>query len=178
MSNSILAISGSNRKGSINSSILRALAKTDSRVRFIELNDFELPLYSGDIEANQGIPENASNLQKIFGEYNKLIISTPEYNGFFTPVLKNTFDWMSRPNGALGGKKSFENKNTFIMAASQGPLGGIRCLPFLRIYLNNLGANVIPDQLALNVKNEMFDTEYNFTNSEILEKLSISLNKL
>jgi NAD(P)H-dependent FMN reductase len=76
-----------------------------------------------------------------------LLIASPEYNGFFTPLLKNTIDWVSRP--VAGAPSPFAGKTAALFAASGGGLGGIRGLPHLRLLLSNLGVHVAAGQFAL-----------------------------
>ena len=105
MSNAkILAFAGSTRAGSLNKLLLRTAVQgaeaAGASVTVIDLADFRIPLYDGDLEAESGLPENAEKLQNLFLEHNGLLIAAPEYNSSITPVLKNTFDWVSRRDGA------------------------------------------------------------------------------
>ena len=119
--------------------------------------DFPLPIYDGDLEDADGLPANAVALKTIFKAHAPLFIVSPEYNGFFPPLLKNTIDWLSRPHGEESGLAPYAGKVAAIAAASPGGLGGIRCLPLLRQQLSNLSVTVLPQQLALPAADRAFD---------------------
>ncbi|HKE45173.1 MAG TPA: NADPH-dependent FMN reductase [Steroidobacteraceae bacterium] len=95
----ILAISGSLRRGSYNTALLRAAIEVAPSTCAIELTTLhDIPLYDGDYEAEHGIPEPVSKLKDRFASADGVLISTPEYNGSVPGVLKNAIDWMSRPS--------------------------------------------------------------------------------
>ena len=97
----ILAFAGSLRAESFNKKLARvaaeALRKAGGEVTLIDLRDYPLPLYDGDLEAASGLPENGRKLKSLFLEHQGLLISSPEYNSSIPAVLKNTIDWVSRP---------------------------------------------------------------------------------
>ncbi|QSA98609.1 NADPH-dependent FMN reductase [Methylococcus sp. EFPC2] len=160
----LLAFAGSARRESLNQKALRVLSRhareAGAEVTELDLAEFVLPLYNGDLEAEQGLPEAAARLQVLAGEHDGFLIASPEYNGFPTPLLKNTLDWLSRPvPGNLGssGLVFLRGKPAGLVAASPGPLGGIRGLPLARQYLANLGLIVVPEQVALGNAHTLFD---------------------
>lgn len=138
-------------------------------VSILHLNEYPLPVYDGDQEEAQGLPANVARLQQLFAEHDGLLLTSPEYNGFFTPLLKNTLDWVSRPladGSKRFGSATMQGKPAGIAAASPGPLGGIRSLQYTRLYLSNLGFMVVPAQMAVgnvgnlfNDANEMVDAQ-------------------
>ncbi len=150
----ILAFGGSLRRHSFNQK-LAALAAEGARdagaeVTLLALRDFPLPVFDEDLEATEGLPENAKKLKTLFREHHGLIIAAPEYNSSITAALKNTIDWVSRAEtddepslSALTGKTSI------LCAASPGSLGGLRGLVHVRAILGNLGITVLPDQVAV-----------------------------
>ena len=85
------------------------------------------------------------------------LISTPEYNGFFSGVLKNTIDWASRPVEGYPPFECFEGKTAGLLAASPGGGGGMRALPVLRQQLSNIRMLVIPEQFGLASASKAFD---------------------
>src|SRR5262249_44926144 len=97
----ILVFGGSLRAGSYNKKLSRvgaeALTQAGAEVRYIEVNDFPLPVYDGDLESSQGVPENAQKLKKLFLESDGVFMSCPEYNSSIPGMLKNLIDWVSRP---------------------------------------------------------------------------------
>lgn len=95
----LLAFAGSLRAASYNRRLVPLLAlgarEAGADVDLIELRDYPLPVYDGDIEA-AGMPENVHRLQALMAASDGLLISTPEYNGSMPALVKNTLDWMSR----------------------------------------------------------------------------------
>jgi len=81
----------------------------------------DIPLYDGDVEAEQGIPQAVQQLKARIVAADGLLIVTPEYNNSFTGVLKNAIDWLSRPYGA--GALSFRGRPVAIMGATPGQGG-------------------------------------------------------
>jgi len=148
----ILAFAGSTRTDSLNKKLVKVAASmakaAGAEVTVIDLRDYPLPLYDGDVEA-QGFPENALKLKKLFLEHQGLMISSPEYNSSFSAVLKNTIDWVSRPQGDEAPLACFSGKNAAIMAVSPGALGGLRGMVPLRMLLENIQVSVQPLQVAI-----------------------------
>jgi len=159
----ILAFSGSIRRDSWNRKLIQiaveAARAADGDVTLIDLADYPLPLYNGDIEDKDGVPDNALRLKALFKEHDALLISSPEYNSSIPPLLKNTLDWVSREWRGESGLVPFQNKIAAILAASPGQFGGMRMLPHLRQILNTLGVLVLPGQFSLPHANQAFDPE-------------------
>lgn len=151
----LLAISGSARADSSNKKLLLLLAKAATEagatVTTIDLADYSMPIYDGDIESKQGIPEKARELQKLIANHDGLLIASPEYNGLPSPLLKNAIDWATRPiNGnSNSGIKIFEGKTAAIVSASPSQFGGIRGLPITAQLLSNIGLLVIPERVVM-----------------------------
>ncbi|HEY0503204.1 MAG TPA: NAD(P)H-dependent oxidoreductase [Lysobacter sp.] len=149
----LLAFAGSLRQGSYNRRLVHVLAQgareAGAEVTLIELRDFPLPVYDGDIES-EGMPAPVRELQALMGAHDGLLISAPEYNGSMPALVKNTLDWISRPTEAGGsGVALFRDKVAGIVSASPGPLGGLRSLLVLRDALSKLGLLVVPQQVAV-----------------------------
>lgn len=158
----ILAFAGSLRSGSLNKKLAR-IAAEDARaagaeVTLVDLRDFNMPLYDGDIEA-QGIPEGALAFKQAMAAHDALLISSPEYNSSITGALKNAIDWASRQAPGEVPLASLARKTAALVSASPGALGGIRALPVVRSILMNLGVLVIPIQFALSRAHEAFDED-------------------
>ncbi|MGI9498474.1 MAG: NADPH-dependent FMN reductase, partial [Geminicoccaceae bacterium] len=81
----ILAFAGSTRAASLNKKLIRVAAdgarQAGAEVMLIDLRDFPMPLYDGDLEANEGLPEPVQRLKALFMEHQGLLIASPEYNG-------------------------------------------------------------------------------------------------
>jgi NAD(P)H-dependent FMN reductase len=161
----ILVFAGSARRGSLNKKLARIAAADAAvpgvEVTFIDLDDFPMPVYHGDLEAAEGMPENGLKLREIFIAHNALIISSPENNRSTSSLLKNTIDWLSRSigdgKGLNSGLAPFRGKVAALLAASPGPYGGVRGLPHLRESLAGLGVLVIGVQVAVVHADQAFD---------------------
>ena len=157
----ILAFAGSARRDSFNKKVIRIAAEAaeqaGAEVTVLDLVDYPLPLYDGDTEAEDGLPENARNLKQFFLDHDGLMISAPEYNSSITPLLKNTIDWVSRPLEGEPPLAAYKDKVAVLMAASPGALGGLRGLVHVRAILQNIGVMVLPDQRAVSGAGSAFD---------------------
>ena len=98
-------------------------------------------------------------LKDIFISADGFLISSPEYNGFFSGLFKNTIDWLSRMVEGYPPLECFQHKTVGLMAASPGGLGGIRVLPHVRHLLSNLQMYVIPGQFGLGNAGSAFSSE-------------------
>jgi NAD(P)H-dependent FMN reductase len=156
----ILAFAGSSRRESFNKKLL-AIAVHGARdagadVTHIDLADYSLPLFNQDLEADQGPPENATRLKKLFIATDGLLLACPEYNSSITPLLKNAFDWVSRQAPNESPLVAFTGKVATLMSASPGALGGLRGLVHVRSILGNIGVIVLPDQIAVGQAGQAF----------------------
>lgn len=162
MNPKILAFAGSTRTGSFNKKLVkiavRGATAAGAEVTYLDLRDFPMPLYDGDLEETEGLPINAKKLKEIFLAHRGLLISCPEYNSSITGVLKNAIDWVSRPLPGEGSLACFDNKVAVLMSASPGALGGLRGLVHVRAILGNIKVTVLPEQLAISKANEAFDS--------------------
>lgn len=153
MTHKILAFAGSTRQGSFNRQALDYAIKgardAGAEVTLIDLKDYSLPLYNGDLELSHGIPDSAIRLKALFKAHEGLLLGCPEYNSSITPLLKNTLDWVSRANGEESGLVPYAGKWAGLVAASEGRLGGLRGLRHVREILTTLQVMVIPQQMAL-----------------------------
>lgn len=151
----LLFFAGSVREGSYNKKLAR-LARHIAEANgieavFVDLKDYPLPIYDGDLEAAEGPPERARAFKALLGEYEGVFIASPEYNASITPLLKNTLDWVSRVRAkGESGLEVFQSRVFAIGGASPGYYGGMRSLLQLRQVLAvGMGAPVIPQQIAL-----------------------------
>lgn len=175
----ILAFAGSTRIDSFNKKAIRvaaAAAKTaGAEVTLIDLRDYPLPLYDGDLEARQGLPDNAKKLKALFLSHQGLLIASPEYNSSITGVLKNTLDWVSRAAPNEAELACFTGKTAALLSASPGALGGLRGLVHLRAILGNIGVLVLPEQVAIPKAHEAFNPDGSLQDArrqQSLEKLA------
>lgn len=160
----LLAFAGSLRTDSYNRKLVRVLAAgataAGAEVDVAELRELAIPLYDGDLEAAGNVPPGVRTLQEKLAAADGLLISTPEYNGSISGVLKNALDWMSRPQAnGKSGTDLFAGKPVGIVSASPGGLGGLRSLIDLRNMLGKLGMWVAPAQVAVGGAANAFDAQ-------------------
>ena len=159
----ILAFAGSTRESSYNKKLVNIAAKiaqnTGAQVKVIDLRDYPLPLYDGDLEEKSGVPDNALAVRAMMMESHGIILSCPEYNSAISAVLKNTIDWVSRPVPNQPALAAFTGKTAALLAASPGALGGLRGLASVRSILSNLGMIVVPKQYALSNAANAFNND-------------------
>ena len=159
----ILAFAGATRTESWNKKLIKIAAAgakaAGAEVTLIDLRDYPLPLYDGDLEEKDGIPENGMKLKALFLEHRGLLISSPEYNSSITGVLKNTIDWVSRTAPGEKPLAAYANKVAGLVSASPGALGGLRGLVHLRSILGNIKCLVIPEQASVSKASEAFNPD-------------------
>jgi len=187
----LLFFAGSAREASFNKKLAllgRHIAEANGiEAVFVDLKDYPMPIYNGDLEAAEGPPERARAFKALLGDYQGVFIASPEYNSSVTPLLKNTLDWVTRVR-AKGetGLEVFKSRVFAISAASPGYYGGMRSLLNLRqILAVGIGALVIPEQLALPRAMDAFEADGSLkdkTQQELLkgvvEALAVAARKL
>ena len=162
----LLVFAGSTRAQSWNRQLAGAVTQmaTDegAQVTRLELADFDVPLYNADLEA-KGTPRDVIRLKEIFHAHPAWIVCSPEYNGSYTGLLKNTIDWVSSPVKGdpawASGTKPFAGKVVGLLATSPGALGGVRSLSHLAPLLMNLQCWVAPRQYAMPRAGEAFNPD-------------------
>jgi len=136
----IVGISGSLRRGSYNSALLRAAAELMPRGSELRIETIDgIPLYNGDVETNEGIPQRVADLKKAVAGADGLLLATPEYNNSIPGVFKNAVDWLSRPPSDV--KSVFGGKAVAIMGASPGGFGTVLSQNAWLPVLRTLGTN-------------------------------------
>lgn len=117
----VITLGGSSSKGSINKVLAEYAGSlvNDAEIINLDLNDYNLPLYSIDIENESGFPDDLNSLNKILEESDGIVLSLAEHNGAYSAAFKNTFDWLSRIEG-----KVWRNKPMLLLSTSPGPRGG------------------------------------------------------
>lgn len=140
MTKKIITIGGSTSKNSINKvlaeytgSLLKNVALTK-----VDLNDFELPLYSVDLEGEKGIAVAAQELNEVIESADGFVISLAEHNGAYSAAFKNAFDWLSRING-----KVWRNKPMLLLSTSPGKRGGQSVLDLALGRFPYMGGNIV-----------------------------------
>ena len=171
----VLAFAASSSRQSINKqlvshavTVLEKEIKENIESEILDLNDFEMPIYSIDRENEGGIPDLAKLFFKKIGEADALIISFAEHNGNYTAAYKNIFDWASRIDS-----KVFQGKPMVIMSASPGPGGAASVLKTAKESAPFFGADI---KASFSVASffDVFDSE---TGQLVDEKLSKTLRE-
>ena len=159
----ILAFAGSTREASYNKLLVKIAAAgaraASAEVTYVDFRDLPMPIFDEDLEAREGMPENARKFKELMIAHQGFLIASPEYNSSVTPVLKNAIDWASRPQPGEPGLVAFTDKVAAIMSTSPGALGGLRGLVHLRSILGNINVFVLPDQKAIPKAYEAFNTD-------------------
>lgn len=169
----LLIFAGSTRLASFNRKLAHAAAElaraAGAEVTHIELADFDIPMYNADLEA-RGTPADVMKLKQIMYEHPAWIICSPEYNGSYTALLKNTIDWVSSPVKGdpawQEGFKSFSGKVVGMLSASPGALGGLRSQSHLAPLLLNAQCWVAPRAFALGHAGDAFDAQGELVNEK------------
>ncbi len=141
MDKNIIAFSTSNSRQSINKQLVQFVSSKLENIKttILDLNDFELPLYSIDLEKQSGIPSNAVRFSKLIEKSDAIIISLAEHNGLYTSVFKNLFDWMSR----MGSIKIWHDKPMFLLGTSPGKREESNVMKLSKEMFPKFGANII-----------------------------------
>jgi chromate reductase len=138
----ILAIGGSNSKTSINKMLATHIASqvAGAAVTTLDWDHLVLPLYSVDLEANEGIPEAVIAFKKQIEDTDSIVLSVAENNGNITAAFKNLWDWTSRLD-----PKVWMSKPLFLAATSPGGRGGMNALEITKNLMPHYGGNLIVD---------------------------------
>jgi chromate reductase, NAD(P)H dehydrogenase (quinone) len=120
-------------------------------VDLASMGDFDVPLYSGDVESLKGIPHGAQEFRRRLIDTDAFVISSPEYNGSMPGTIKNLIDWTSRFR-----PQPFDTRHGLLLSASPSLAGGNRGLWALRVPLEHLGARIFPDMFSLAMAHKAF----------------------
>jgi NAD(P)H-dependent FMN reductase len=168
----LIGISGSLRKGSYNSALLRAVAELAPAGTTVEIASIAgIPLYDGDLEREQGIPAPVAALKDRIAAADGLLLVTPEYNSSMPGVFKNAIDWLSRP--ATDIERVFGDKPVAIMGATPGR-AGTRLAQSARLpVLRALGARAwFGEQLYVAGAAQVFDAQGRLIDEKVRKLLS------
>lgn len=159
----VLALSGSTRTGSLNTKLVQEAKgiaeQMGAKVTIIDLKDYPMPFYDADLEAKEGLPDNAKRLRNLMIESDAIIIASPEYNSSIPAVLKNALDWASRGADGKPSRDAFKGKKFAIMSASPGSIGGARALVHLQAIIENVGGEVIKPNVSVAQAHNAFDAK-------------------
>jgi chromate reductase len=171
----ILAVSGSLRADSHNTSLLRAAIDEAPEGVEVELWEGlgELPVYDQDLDDDDP-PEAVLRLREAWGSADAILFATPEYNGSVPGGLKNAIDWASRPRL----EAALVNKNVAVIGSSTGQFGAMWAQADLKRILGLTGARVIGEELPVMRAHEKFDAEGRLLDGKLSERLRLVLETL
>ena len=163
----ILVFAGSTSQNSINKKLVSYTTTllNQASVTFLDLNNFEMPLFSIDREKQAGIPEAAHEFKDEIRKADGIIMSLAEHNGSYAAAYKNIYDWVSRIKGNM-----WEDKPILLMATSPGGRGGKSVLQAANNRLPFQGGKVVAT-FSLPGFRDNFDEERGIINAELLETL-------
>lgn len=169
----VVAFAGSNSKNSINKELATFAANllTKNEYKVLDLNDYELPLYSIDVELAGEFPEAAVQFNDELANSDAIIISLAEHNGSYTAAFKNLLDWVSRKD-----KTVFKNKPVLVLATSPGGRGGATVLNTALNSFPHFGAD-IKGSFSLPSFNDNFK-DGKVVNEDLLKELSVAVQDL
>lgn len=159
----IIAFAGSSSKNSINKQLVTYMTSLfkESESEVLDLNDYEMPIYSADRELESGVPKLAIDFFQKLGSADLILISLAEHNGAYSAAFKNIFDWTSRHNNKL-----FQQKLVLLMATSPGPRGGLGVLEMAKDRFPRHDANVVAT-FSLPSFRDNFDPAIGITNEAL-----------
>jgi|SRR3954453_18864334 len=172
-----LVFAGSIRTDSLHRKLARAAAAELRRrgieTTLIDLRDYPMPLYDGDMESTHGLPLAAREFRNLLASHDLLVIASPEYNGSFPALLKNVIDWTSRP-AAPGERPTalYRGKIAALLAGSPGPGGGRRGLRHLRELLEMIGVTVIGEPVTVASASNAFGPDGELVRADAVEAVA------
>ncbi|MFT7526507.1 MAG: chromate reductase [Arenicella sp.] len=172
----IVAFAASTSSQSINKALVSYVTKlvVSAEVELLDLNDYELPLFSEDKEREIGKPQAATDFLQKLSSGDALIVSFAEHNGLYTAAFKNLFDWCSRQ----AGRDIYQSKPMLLLATSSGARGGRTVLDLASSMTPRFGGDVRAT-VSVPLFNENFDLESGMiTNDEIKSQLQFAVNEL
>jgi chromate reductase, NAD(P)H dehydrogenase (quinone) len=165
----VLGISGSLRRDSYNSGLLRAAA--DVLPSGVELEVFDglkaIPPYDADDDVDVA-PAPVQELRKAIADADAVLIATPEYNASVPGVLKNALDWASRPHAT----NPLRGKPAAVVGTSTGMFGAVWAQSDARKVLSTIGARVVDRELPVPEAAERFDADGTLSDPEVEAQLS------
>jgi len=167
----IVGISGSLRRGSFNTSLLRAAAEVAPKGATIDVRTIHgIPLYDADVESGSGIPEAVAKLKDDVASADGLLLVTPEYNNSIPGAFKNAIDWMSRPDSDIA--RVFRGRPVALMGASPGRFGTTLSQAAWLPVIRTLGMRpCFDDRMLVSEARKMFDDAGKLTDVPARERL-------
>lgn len=170
MKKHILAFGASSSKQSINKQFAAYAASLlkEVEVNLIDLNDFEMPLFSVDRETGHGVPEAAFRFKELIKSVDGIILSLAEHNSAYSAAYKNIYDWTSRIE-----QEFWYNKPLLLLSTSPGPRGGKNVMEIAKKAYGRINKNLVAG-FSLPSFYANFEAESGITNEELkLELLKL-----
>ena len=163
----IIAFAGSSSKTSINKQLVTYAANQfeNASVEVLDLNDYEMPVFSVDKQKEHGIHQLATDFYSKLGSADLIVISFAEHNGNYSTAFKNVLDWTSRINA-----KTFQEKEMLLLATSPGARGGSSVLDIATKRFPFQGG-IVKGSFSLPSFNDNFDSEKGITNEDLKKQL-------
>ena len=179
---SLLIFAGSARHGAFSKQFAAAattlVAGEGGKPTLIDLANFEVPLYNADIETTSGIPQPVIDFRRLVASHDGMMIATPEYNGFVTPLLLNMLCWASRPSPSDDFGAVFHGRPVGLMASSPGRLGGVRVVPRLRDVVAELGMVAVPGFVTVSAAASAFTEQGRLVDRPTEDELVMLVRRL
>jgi chromate reductase len=173
MTHTLFGLCGSLRRAASNRKLLNEAARLFGPAQYGE-GDLNLPLYDGDLEASDGIPDAVQSLAAQIAAADAVIISCPEYNKGPSGVLKNALDWISRTKD-----NPWRGKPVAVMTAAAGRAGGEGAQTMLRANMNPFQPRLVSGPAVhLAASNDAFDSEGQLISSHYRDTLQALMDKL
>ena len=170
----IIAFGASSSKASINKQLATYVANefADVAVEILDLNAYEMPIFSVDKQQENGIPELAHDFYEKLGSADLIVISFAEHNGAYSSAFKNILDWTSRISAT-----TFQGKPMLLLATSPGPRGGSTVLEIAKNRFPFQGG-IVKGSFSLPSFGENFDAEKGITNEELKNEFVKIVNSI
>ena len=174
MTKKIIAFGASSSKQSINKQLATFAANQfqNASVEILDLNDYEMPIFSIDKEKENGIHPLAQEFYSKLGSADLILISFAEHNGNYSSAFKNILDWTSRINA-----KTFQEKPILLLATSPGARGGSSVLDIATKRFPFQGG-IVKGSFSLPSFNDNFDVEKGITNEDLKNQLLEIVNSI
>ncbi len=173
MTKKIVALGASNSRNSINRKLAQFAAQQveGAEVDLLDLNDYEMPIYSIDREKESGIPQLAIDFKEKISNADGVIISFAEHNGAYSAAFKNIMDWMSRLQGG-----TWANRHLFLLATSPGKRGGKKVLELATTSFPYMDAASVTS-FSLPSFNQTFSETAGITDATLKDSFTLELQK-
>ncbi len=170
-----LLFAGSTRADSYNKKLInesaRILESFGVKTTVLDLRDYQIPFYNGDLEAASGMPDMAKKLKSQMIQADIIAIATPEYNGSISAVLKNVLDWTSRQEKGGSSREAYQGKTFVLLSTSPGAGGGKRALANLKAIIEAISKEEQLQLYSLPHASSAFTTDGRLKDEQLLKQL-------